>query len=145
MNTKASLYMICKICNREFDKDKGLSQHIRHTHHLTAREYYLKYVDSTAGICCMPGCGNPTPFQSIREGFQKHCCAACSNSDVEHIRKFKETVHSFSDDKRQSIREKTRCTCEERYGGIGFASKELSEKSKSTNEQIHGNRNFNNR
>lgn len=136
---------ICKICNREFTRPKGLAQHIRHSHDLTAKDYYLNYIDSSAGFCCRNGCNNPTKFLSIQEGFQRHCCSNCSNKDEETIRKTNETKKSFSEEKRKSIRERTNNTCDERYGGIGFASKELREKGRQTNERVNGSRTYNNR
>lgn len=135
--------MICKICNREFDKDKGLSQHIRHSHKMTAKEYYLKYIDSNGGKCCC--CGKPTPFYSIREGFQRHCSTECANTDEESIAKSNETKRSFSDEKRADIRRRTNRTCDELYGGVGFASEELREKARQTNELVNGSRTYNNR
>lgn len=135
--------MICKICGREFDRNKGLAQHIRHSHKLTAKEYYLKYIDPDAGRCCC--CGNPTPFYSIREGFQKHCSTSCANSDEESITKANEAKRSFSEEKRADIRARTKKTCDDLYGGIGFASEELREKGRQTNELVNGSRTYNNR
>lgn len=43
------------------------------------------------------------------------------------------------------VTDKVRKTHDERYGGIGFASEELSNKAKDTNEILNGDRNYNNR
>lgn len=43
---------------------------------------------------------------------------------------------------RKESTEKIRRTCNEKYGGIGFASKELEDKSRTEIEKIYGNRNI---
>lgn len=134
--------MKCKICGRTFTKNKGLAQHIRHSHNMTAKDYYLEYVDKLAGKCCV--CGKQTPFMSIHEGFQHHCSTTCANSDAASIAKANCTKASFSADKVEQIKIKTRKTCTERYGGIGFASDELREKGQLTNERRHGSRTYSN-
>lgn len=68
----------CKICNKVFSSEKGLSYHITHSHKISLEEYYLKYECSdpeNAGKCII--CGKPTPFISRVDGYQKTCCLSC--------------------------------------------------------------------
>lgn len=69
------------------------------------------------GIISVPKCHSPKCTNKVKwyyTKFTRHCSPKCTNDD-------------------QEVREKTRNICNERYGGIGFASKELSDKVKQTN------------
>lgn len=69
---------------------------------------YLYYYGEPSAC---PVCGNRPQFISFSKGFSKFCSPKCANSDP-------------------SKKDKARKTCEERYGGTGFASKELMNKCK---------------
>lgn len=70
----------CKICNKEFNSFTGLAGHINLTHHITSKEYYIKYLkQNNEGIC--PVCGKETNWFSLRKGYRKHCSRACSTAD----------------------------------------------------------------
>lgn len=78
----------CKICNKIFSSERGLSYHITHSHKLSLEEYYLKYEcpnPEAAGRCIV--CGKPTPFISRINGYQKTCSLSCggkAGSDLGH-------------------------------------------------------------
>lgn len=70
--------IVCKICNKKFKTERGLSYHITHSHKITLEHYYLNYECKDvehAGKCQV--CGNPTPFISRLEGYQKTCSFKC--------------------------------------------------------------------
>ena len=82
---------------------------------------YLYYHNLYTQPKCI--CGNDLKFQSLKKGYSKFCSTKCANNSNEH--------HI-----------KTKQTCQERYGGIGNASKELLEKSKQTRLDRYGNENY---
>lgn len=76
--------MICEICKKEFKNIKGLSSHIRQTHHILSETYYIQYIDSN-NICKI--CKQPTKFISLSCGFHKYCSYKCANQDLDKIEK----------------------------------------------------------
>lgn len=68
--------LVCRYCEREFTHNRGLGNHIATAPgHPSLREYFLKYIDSTAGVC---RCGNATEFISLVCGFRKYCARDCA-------------------------------------------------------------------
>lgn len=64
------------ICNRDYGTPRGLAVHVMMVHRIESREYYVRYIDPTAGRC---HCGTDLPFRGMREGFRKFCSRSCSN------------------------------------------------------------------
>lgn len=55
---------ICLECNQSFESKSKLSYHIFHTHNLTSKMYYDKYLKKdNDGICL--NCGRPTLFKNL--------------------------------------------------------------------------------
>lgn len=65
----------CKICGKEFDSLKGLSNHILRIHKISIQSYYDRY--NSKGICLV--CGKPTKFKNLNYGYNKTCCIECNN------------------------------------------------------------------
>lgn len=92
--------MICKICNREFSSNRGLSYHITHTHNYTSyKDYYDNYVKSeNDGICKI--CGKVTTFDVRLHKYKECCSSKCTcllKYGVEHnsqIPEVKERMHT---------------------------------------------------
>ena len=57
----------CKICGKEFEKNRDISYHIIHSHNLKSKDYYLKYI-GLFGKCLI--CGQNTTFHNIEKGKQ---------------------------------------------------------------------------
>lgn len=71
---------ICKICGRKFATWKGFGYHVHLGHNISCAEYYKKYIDTSKNVGKCLACGKPTPFLTLREGFQKYCCAKCGGA-----------------------------------------------------------------
>lgn len=67
-------------------------------------------------------CGKPVKFINFQQGYQIYCSKKCSNADPEK-------------------KELTKEIMEEKYGGTGFASKEIREKAEATSEAKYGVKN----
>lgn len=107
-------YLICAICNKECNK---LSNHIQ-MHNIKIKEYYDTYLkQSEEGYC--KTCGKPTNFKSLTKGYRPFCSHKCAVNHPNTIEKIKNT-------------------CEERYGGIGFASDTLKRKLENTILELYG-------
>lgn len=106
--------MECKICGIECTS-KTIGSHIRHKHHITAKEYFDKYLKlSGDGICI---CGNPTEFINISNGYRQYCSRECMMKDWSSIReKSKQTCLERYGDANYNNMEKSKQTCLERYG-----------------------------
>lgn len=64
-------------------------------------------------------CGKETTFVSVAAGYREYCCRKCMNSDPDKKTKVKNT-------------------CIKKYGGMGFASKDIYEKVAETNLKRYG-------
>lgn len=98
------------------------------------------------GVC---KCGNRCKFNYFTGGgYNQHCCTKCADTDPHKLESFKSTCKDkFGVEFPQQNKElKNRAvkTASERYGGVGFASKDLNEKGKQTTYEKYGNRNYNN-
>ena len=112
--------IICMICGFKTTDFNGLSSHLR-LHKVSSKEYYDKFLKKeNEGFC--KTCGNPTKFGRISIGYRAHCCKECisKDSDVKYKKEthFKETYgEEFSSNLQlQSVKEKIKQTCMERYG-----------------------------
>ena len=162
---KGEIKMVtCLICNKQFKSRLG--SHIR-THDITIKQYYDTYIrKENEGIC--PICGQETTFLGLTKGYSEHCSLICKGKDpkvkekVENTcldrygatnvyasdygkQKIKETCqiryNADSPQQNKEIREKTENTIKEKYGGLGFESKEITNKIKQTNLDTYSNEN----
>jgi endogenous inhibitor of DNA gyrase (YacG/DUF329 family) len=117
--------IICKICLKEFNNFRSLTQHIRFLHKITSKEYYLKYI-SGKNKCKI--CGKETKFKNINIGFNKYCSNKCQLKDPDMIK-------VLSSDQR---REKLKNT----YKNYDFT--ERNNKSKKTKLLKYGHKNYRN-
>jgi hypothetical protein len=77
----------CKICNKEFEKLKGLSTHFNNSHNLKNREYYdLFLLKENEGFCII--CNRKTNFRNIGVGYLKHCSMECRDKNKNIKRDF---------------------------------------------------------
>ena len=122
----------CKICKFTSKTLGGLQSHISHTHKLSSKEYYDKYLKRVdEGIC--PVCAKPTRYINMRVGYLSHCSHRCVGNDPKVQEKQVETKLRVYGSATYNNQEKTRKTCKERYGTSNvLACKEIQEKSKKT-------------
>lgn len=102
----------CEICSKIFASVQSLSNHIARGHKQSIQSYYDKFVLKNDEDKCLE-CGKKTTFINYRLGYHKFCCLKCAENN-------------------EDIKNKILKTNEEKYGGIGFASTELIEKSLET-------------
>ena len=106
----------------------------------TEKLYWYYHGLNERPVCVI--CGNPVRFINIVEGYKKYCSSKCACNSKEVREKSKQTciekygVENPSYDKH--IIEMRSKTQQERYGGVGFASKELMDKTKKTNLKRYG-------
>lgn len=138
--------IICKECLKPFDTFGKLSAHIK-THRMTSKEYYDKHLKKEGeGIC--PVCGKCTKFDNLVSGYRKYCGRSCPGKDMdpEAIKKrleagklgMKTKIEKYGSPVSEESKAKMKNTQIERYGGIGFASKELAEKTRNTCKEKFG-------
>ena len=121
----------CEICKKEV---KYFNRHLaKHHQEISQLEYFNTYVrtSESQGFCKF--CGKPTTFSGPIAGFATYCGAKCQMLDPDMQQKYRDNYiaktgyeHNF---KNPEIIDKIKRTQTEKYGGIGFASKELREKS----------------
>lgn len=126
---KVSL-VFCHICKKDV---KYFNRHLsKHHPEISQLEYFNKYVRTSEkqGFCKF--CNKPTTFFGPIAGFATYCDAKCQMSDPDMQNKYKESYkaktgyeHCFKNPK---IIDQIKQTQTEKYGGIGFASKEIREK-----------------
>lgn len=98
----------CKICNKEFEMNQGLSHHIKSIHNLNKKDYYDTYIKTkNDGIC--KTCGKLTTFISLTEGYRQYCSHSCVFLNNESLLKYKNTMkekygfeHYFQDQNTQN-------------------------------------------
>ena len=88
------------------------------------------------GVC--PVCGKRCTFANFKHGYQKTCSTLCNNRYEVKKEKIRETNNQKTEEEKQKTIEKSKKTNEEKYGGVGFASKELKEKYKKTMLETYG-------
>jgi hypothetical protein len=137
---------VCKICNREFIKPKGLSAHIfqEHTEYKNnLKLYYDVFVDTNQHLCKY--CGNPASFISLTKGYRDTCNdKKCSKAKEKDTRL--SLYGKFQSD--ETIKEgliKQKETMLKRYGvRHNWVNCELREHQYKTCEILYGDKNYNN-
>lgn len=125
-----------------FPKEFSFSQKLYH--------YLYDDQELKLGHCKM--CNNRCLFKSFTSGYCEYCSPKCRRKDINPMKSNESKIKLSETKKRQysnkewhdSVVNKNKVTCENRYGGIGFASPELKEKSLSTNFLTNGNRFYRN-
>lgn len=90
--------LTCKICGFLASSNNSLSAHIRHSHKMTVKDYFDKYIEPWEHKCIR--CGMPTKFLTLDTGYRVAC------NDV------------------ICMREARRTTCLERYGDATYHNSE---------------------
>lgn len=69
------------MCNRKFEKIKGLSAHIFWSHKLSSKQYYDKFLKKkNEDICENENCNRRTTWTTIIKGYNRFCCDICGNT-----------------------------------------------------------------
>ena len=131
--------MKCEICGKEF---AHLGLHINYQHKdITQKEYYDRYLKQGGEGFCFT-CGQPLPFVNLIRGYKHYCNAKCELADKRVVEKAKQTYkektgydHNMHN---PESKERVKNTTVEKYGGIGFAVKELADKVLNTYNKEHG-------
>lgn len=112
--------IVCQICHQVQKSPKGLGQHVRRQHGLSAQEYYDQHVriDSNEGTC--PGCGKSTKFVSIQKGYQPFCGVVCSNQSEAKRETIKMHIAERTEEEKRAIQEKARATRLEHFGDENY-------------------------
>lgn len=131
--------MKCEICNKEY---AHLGLHINYQHKdITQKEYYDRYLKKDGEGFCYT-CNTPLPFLNLIKGYKHYCNAKCEHADPHIMEKAKQTykIRTGYDHNMHNPESKDRVkkTTEKRYGGIGFASKELAQKVLKTYNKQNG-------
>lgn len=118
---------------------------------LSQKIYHYLYddIELKIGYCI---CGKRCYFKSFKKGYCKYCSKKCRRSDInpmaseESRKKVSETKKKqyLDEEWHNNVVEKSKKKCEELYGGVGFASKELKEKSMNTNLKRNGSKEYRN-
>ena len=131
--------MKCEICGKDF---AHLGLHINYQHKdITQKEYYDRYLKQGGEGFCFT-CGQPLPFINLIRGYKHYCNAKCELADKRVVEKAKQTYkektgydHNMHN---PESKERVKNTTTEKYGGIGFAVKELADKVLDTYNKEHG-------
>lgn len=114
--------MICQICNKEFSSNRSLGIHVVHTHNISTKDYYDKYLKKeNEGLCL--NCKKEVNFRNLTKGYRMFCSKKCCNESEYHQTKMQTTIIN-------------------NYGGLGTASKIINEKIKQTNIKKYGTENL---
>ena len=137
--------------NKNTIREKYISIHFSEFHKYITEHYpsdlkwteklYWYYNNLTERPVCIV-CGNPVRFVNIKEGYKQYCSLQCSyKSDVMKEKRKHTCIERYGVDnptKNRVFVEKSMKTQRQRYGGVGFESKELMDKTKQTNLERHG-------
>lgn len=131
--------MKCEICQKEF---AHLGLHINYQHKdITQKEYYDRYLKQGGEGFCFT-CGQPLPFVNLIRGYKHYCNAKCELADPRVSEKAKTTYKARTGYEHNmhnpESKERVKNTTVEKYGGIGFAVKELADKVLDTYNKEHG-------
>lgn len=95
----------CKICHREFKTTQGLANHIARAHSISIADYYMKYINSSAGRC--KTCGDKTNFHNLTKGYYMYCSRTCISNNPElkkqRIIRYLKTLREYPEIKQQRI------------------------------------------
>ena len=131
--------MKCEICGKDF---AHLGLHINYQHKdITQKEYYDRYLKQGGEGFCFT-CGQSLPFVNLIRGYKHYCNAKCELADKRVVEKAKQTYkektgydHNMHNPESKEL---VKNTTTEKYGGIGFAVKELADKVLDTYNKEHG-------
>lgn len=72
-------WQTCRICRTKHIGFQGLANHVRQKHGIFAKDYYDAYLkkNDQEGHCL--GCGSPTRFKNLGEGYFLYCSNNCYN------------------------------------------------------------------
>jgi hypothetical protein len=107
----------------------------------TAEEVFLVYYEIEKPEC---RCGKLLKFINFTRGYQKFCSKSCSSKFNKAYLNGVNKILNMTKDEKEIMRDKIKSTCDEKYGGIGFSSKELLEKQQKTCEEKYGSKFYNN-
>ena len=80
--------MICEICGREANTNRGLGGHLNNSHNMSRKEYYDKFLKQPGdGICEV--CGKPTTWNRIN--YHKTCSIQCAGRNPNRQDKIRKT------------------------------------------------------
>ena len=136
----------CPICHKSV-ADRGLATHLKTKHQVDPQTYYdEKFKKEGEGIC--PICGKKTTFRGFLKGYSRYCSVRCSRKDpkVQELRQ-KTSLERYGythPNKNPKIKKKIHDTTVERWGAVGFASKELNDRVKETKKERYGDSNYHN-
>jgi len=141
---------ICKICEKEYKNMNVLSTHVTKYHpEINSREYALKYYYDGIEPVCKCGCGEKTRHKNITK-FAEYKSGHNSNLDSNPFKDFSkqklycEIKKEKYGDPYYSNREQIIKTTKKRYGGMGFSSQEILNKSRKTKQKRYGNPDYTN-
>lgn len=107
----------------------------------TFSEQLYIYIHGAVDHIC-PVCGKETPFRNILFGYSQYCSVKCSYNGIDRINKIKKTnLQKYgveNPSQSQQIKDKKRETITTNYGGFGFGSKAISEKTTKTILEKYG-------
>lgn len=80
--------MICEICGREANTNRGLGGHLNNSHNMSRKEYYDKFLKQPGdGICEV--CNKPTTWNRIN--YHKTCSIQCAGRNPNRQDKIRKT------------------------------------------------------
>ena len=76
MNSNNNIYT-CKCCDRTLKPNpNSLSLHLYHTHKMSTKDYYDKYLLVSGENICV--CGKEKGFHNVMQGYKNHCSHSCA-------------------------------------------------------------------
>lgn len=114
--------------------------------------YHYLYDDPNLKLGFCSVCGNRCLFKSFVDGYCEFCSPKCRRSVINPMESKTSRQRLSQTKKRQysdeiwhnSVVNKSKNTCKKLYGGVGFASIELKEKSLATNLSLNGDKEYRN-
>ncbi len=111
--------VFCKICNTQTNLviDSFSRYHLKTEHNgISVEDYYdLFFKKEGEGVCL---CGKETKFLSYNRGYQQFCCNKCSTTS-DYMKDKISKSYEYRDMK--SVVEKSRKTCNDKYGIDNYA------------------------
>jgi len=83
---------ICEECGKTFKLTQGFGYHIKHTHKISSKEYYDKWLKEKDDDKCIQ-CKNLTTFYTISKGYHRFCSHKCSSNNLITRDKCKKTCN----------------------------------------------------